>query len=95
MLKDAGGFVYYIMVKGVTGVRSGGIADDVESHVAMIRSCTPLPIVVGFGVSNPLQARQAVKTADGVVVGSALVKASHENRLPGLVVELRSALAKS
>lgn len=94
ILKHAAGFVYYIMLKGVTGTRDGGIATDVRSHVEMIRRCTSLPVVVGFGVSNPAQAREAVSDADGVVVGSALVKAAHENRLPGLVTELRSGLAK-
>ena len=93
ILKDARGFVYYIMVMGVTGTRQA-LAVDVTEHVKALRSCTNLPIVVGFGVSNPAQAKQAVATADGVVIGSALVKAAHEGKLTGLVREIRAALYK-
>jgi len=91
ILKNSRGFVYYITLKGVTGARES-VAADISERVAMLRACTKLPIVVGFGVSNGAQARSVASTADGVVVGSALVKAATENRLQSLVSELRSAL---
>ena len=91
VLADAAGFVYYIMVCGVTGARAA-VAGDIGEHVAMLRSCTDLPIAVGFGVSNGAQARQAAEHADAVVVGSALVKAAREGRLADLVREIRAAL---
>jgi tryptophan synthase alpha chain len=91
VLKGARGFVYYIMVKGVTGVRAG-IPEDIERHLAKLRQNTGLPIAAGFGVSNGEQARSAARYADGVVVGSALVRAASEGRLAGLVRELRQAL---
>jgi len=91
ILKNARGFVYYIMVKGVTGERAG-IPTDVSEHLARLRQNTSLPIAAGFGVSDGVQARSAARYADGVVVGSALVKAAGEGRLAALVKELRQAL---
>jgi tryptophan synthase alpha chain len=91
ILKDAGGFVYYIMVTGVTGARDT-LAADVGAKLADIRACTDLPIVVGFGISSGEQASSAAEQADGVVVGSALVKAAAAGSLPELVHELSSAL---
>ncbi len=91
ILKDAGGFVYYIMVKGVTGARSA-VADDLSEHVKRLRRHTRLPIAAGFGVSDGPQARAVAAHADGVVVGSALVKAGAEGRLVPLVREIRAAL---
>lgn len=93
ILKNAQGFVYYIMVTGVTGARDK-LAADIARHVLELRECTNLPIAVGFGVSNGAQARQASELADAVVVGSALVYAAQEGRLEALVRELRDALGK-
>jgi tryptophan synthase alpha chain len=91
ILKAARGFVYYIMVKGVTGVRSE-VASDVSAHLATLKRHTGLPVVAGFGVSTGIQAREAGRQAAGVVVGSALVRAASEGRLVPLVRELRHAL---
>jgi tryptophan synthase alpha chain len=91
ILEGAGGFVYYISVTGVTGARAG-VAEGIGAHVRALRRVTKLPIAVGFGVSSGEQARAAGEAADAVVVGSALVRAAREGRLPGLVRELRTAL---
>jgi tryptophan synthase alpha chain len=91
ILKNAHGFVYYIMVTGVTGVRAK-VAVDVDGRIKEIRKHTSLPIAVGFGVSDGKQARIACEAADAVVVGSALVKAAGEGRLVELVKDLRTAL---
>lgn len=91
MLHDAEGFVYYIMVRGVTGARAA-LAADLEQHIAMLRSVTDLPIAAGFGVGSGEQARLAAARADAVVVGSALVKAAEQGRLAPLVAELSAAL---
>lgn len=91
ILKGARGFVYYIMVKGVTGARAE-VASDVSDHLARLKQHTALPVAAGFGVSNGVQAREAARYAEGVVVGSALVKAASEGRLVTLVRELRLAL---
>ena len=88
---QSGGFVYYIMVKGVTGARDK-VAEDAAEHVAALRHCTKLPIAAGFGVSNGRQAADAAAKADAVVVGSALVQAAHEGRLKALVTEIAAFL---
>jgi len=72
-VKAATGFIYYISVTGVTGTR-GPELDETRKNVGTIRTLTKLPVVVGFGVSTPEQARQIGSMADGVVVGSAFVK---------------------
>lgn len=91
ILKDAQGFVYYIMVTGVTGTRTK-VASDIDSRVQELRKCTELPIAVGFGVSNGKQAKMAGEAADAVVVGSALVQAAKDGRMAELVKDLRAAL---
>jgi tryptophan synthase alpha chain len=91
ILRDAKGFVYYIMVTGVTGARTR-LADDVATKVRALKKRTNLPIAVGFGISSGRQARLAAEAADAVVAGSALVKAAKEGRLQTFVRELRSGL---
>ncbi len=91
VLEGARGFVYYIMVTGVTGAREQ-MATGLEDRVKTLKGLTDLPLAVGFGVSNGEQARLAAKKADAVVVGSALVKAAQAGTLESLVSELRSAL---
>ena len=91
ILEKAQGFMYYIMVTGVTGVRDE-LAADVARHEGELRECTDLPIAVGFGVSNGEQARGAAKSADAVVAGSALIQAACEGKLEILVRELSNAL---
>ena len=68
------GFVYAVSVTGVTGARSS-LPSEVPDLVARTRQCTDLPVAVGFGVSNGATARTVARAADGVVVGSALIKA--------------------
>jgi len=72
IVKRGAGFIYYISREGVTGMQSS-IASNLATQVAKIRAHTQLPIVVGFGISNPDQARAVAKEADGCVVGSAVV----------------------
>jgi tryptophan synthase alpha chain len=67
------GFLYYVSVTGVTGARQQ-VEVSVDERVSDIRKHTKLPVVVGFGVSTPEQAGQIARIADGVVVGSVLVK---------------------
>jgi tryptophan synthase alpha chain len=67
------GFIYYVSVTGVTGARSA-VADTLAARVTAVRGELDLPLVVGFGISDPDQAGQIAAVADGVVVGSALVK---------------------
>jgi len=91
ILAEAAGFVYYIMVAGVTGTRAE-LAGDLAEHVAALRAVTDLPIAAGFGVANGRQAAEACRQADAVVVGSALIQAARDGRLAELVREIRAGL---
>jgi tryptophan synthase alpha chain len=87
------GFVYLISRLGVTGARDE-LPTDLPKTVARLRSAAKLPICVGFGVSTPAQAASVARLADGVVVGSAIVKAAEQGveRAVALVRDLRRAI---
>jgi tryptophan synthase alpha chain len=85
------GFVYQVAVAGPTGERSG-LAHDLAANVRRLRGLTGLPICVGFGISNPDQVRQAGDIADGVIVGSAIVRRITEGIEAGMA---RSELVES
>jgi tryptophan synthase alpha chain len=73
------GFVYYVSLTGVTGARTG-LPTSVRDSVMKIKQATDKPVAVGFGISTPDQAAQVASWgADGVIVGSALVKVIEEN----------------
>ncbi len=75
MLTDqASSFIYCVSVAGVTGARDA-LPDDLEEFVGRIRAKTDLPIAVGFGISNPTMVQGVSNLSDGVVVGSAILKA--------------------
>lgn len=74
VLKNTSGFLYYVSITGITGAASAN-PEDVQLQVARLKRATTLPVAVGFGVKTPEQARAIAKSADGVVVGSALVRA--------------------
>ncbi|MCQ2531685.1 MAG: tryptophan synthase subunit alpha [Saccharofermentans sp.] len=70
---DADGFIYVVSSLGVTGTRSE-ITTDLGSIVAKIREVTDVPCAIGFGISNPEQAKKMAGIADGAIVGSAIIK---------------------
>lgn len=83
------GFVYYVSMTGITGAalaKGGGIKDQ----VAKVRAASGLPVVVGFGVKTPERAREIAADADGVVVGTAIVKEMHENGMDSALGLIRS-----
>ena len=85
------GFVYYVSMTGVTGAalsKPGAIKDQ----VSRVRKAAGLPVVVGFGVKTPERAKEIAKDADGVVVGTAIVKALHEKG-PNEALKLVKSLA--
>ena len=80
----AEGFIYYVSREGVTGEQSN-LSLDIAERVAAIRSLTSVPVAVGFGISTPEQASTVAALADGVVVGSAIVRQIGElGQLPDL-----------
>lgn len=74
VFRHTSGFVYYVSVLGITGTKAPDLK-SVAANVKRLRNHTSLPIAVGFGVKTAEQARTIARTADGVVVGSALVSA--------------------
>jgi tryptophan synthase alpha chain len=72
IVKRGAGFIYYVSREGVTGMQQK-ISDTIASMTAKIRSHTDLPIAIGFGISNPEQARAVAQYAEAIVVGSAVV----------------------
>jgi len=87
--RHGSGFVYLISRLGVTGVQETTAA-TLPGTIERLRAATKLPICVGFGISTPAQAREVGELADGVVVGSALVRAASEG--PDAVLELTRSL---
>jgi tryptophan synthase alpha chain len=75
---SAAGFIYLVSSMGVTGIR-GEITTDLAAITAAIRSATPLPVAIGFGIHTPAQAAEMSRIADGVIVGSAIVKIAAEH----------------
>jgi tryptophan synthase alpha chain len=73
ILRGAAGFAYFISVTGVTGTTASR-PEDVRKELERIRKMTTLPVVVGFGISTPGQAAAIAPLAEGIVVGSALVR---------------------
>ena len=74
VLANTSGFVYYVSITGITGTAAPD-QNNVRQHVARIKSQTDLPVVVGFGVKTPEQAKSIGECGDGVVVGSVFVDA--------------------
>lgn len=85
---DAEGFIYTVSSMGVTGVRSE-IKTDLESITKAIKEVTDVPVVIGFGINTPEQAKKYSHIADGVIVGSAIVKlvAEHKTDAPKYIYE--------
>jgi tryptophan synthase alpha chain len=86
--RTGSGFVYLISRLGVTGERQQ-LPPDLPQTAARVRRATTLPLCIGFGISRPEQARAVAELADGVVVGSAMVRAADES------VDAALALARS
>ncbi|MCR5556275.1 MAG: tryptophan synthase subunit alpha [Butyrivibrio sp.] len=71
--KEASGFIYIVSSLGVTGTRSS-ITTDLDSIIELVRKSTDTPCAIGFGISTPEQAAKFSAKADGVIVGSAIIK---------------------
>ena len=94
IVKRAAGFIYYVSRIGVTGMQTN-VASDLAEQIAKIRAHTSLPIAVGFGISNPEQAKLVAGAADGAVVGSAVVnQIAQHGKSPELVARV-GAFVKS
>ena len=88
IVKRGAGFIYYISREGVTGMQTS-VATNLSSQIAKIRAHTDLPIAIGFGISNPEQAKAVAQEGDACVVGSAIVNQIAEHgKSPELVAKV-------
>ncbi len=78
VIKKSTGFIYYVSLKGVTGVRTF-LPSNLARNVRAAKKMTQKPVCVGFGISQPGQAKAIKRIADGVIVGSAIVKQIERN----------------
>ena len=99
-VKASKGFVYYVSLTGVTGAQLVQVS-AIEEKVRKIRHASQLPVAVGFGISSPSEAAAVAAIADGVIVGSALVKIIAKpaeksavlNQVSAFVRDLKQAVA--
>ncbi len=90
IVKRGAGFIYYISREGVTGMQTS-VATNLATQIARLRAHTSLPIAVGFGISNPDQAKAVAKEGDACVVGSAIVnQIAQHGKSPELVAKVES-----
>jgi tryptophan synthase alpha chain len=90
---DARGFIYTVSLTGITGERQS-LPPTLKDTVARVRAATSVPVAVGFGISTGEHARQVADIADGVIVGSRIVRAAGEGG-PDAVAEAVSELAEA
>ena len=84
--KNATGFIYYVSLTGVTGIRSK-LNKDIRAQLTIIKKNTHLPIGVGFGISSPNHAKSVSQWADAVVVGSAIIKIIENSKNKKLMLQ--------
>lgn len=91
--KASRGFIYYVSITGITGSKLS-LDPAIESHMNRIRSVSDTPIAVGFGISSPGEATLVSQFADGVIVGSAIVKKVNESDqdMKAYLLSLREAI---
>jgi len=77
--KASSGFVYYVSLTGITGTQKA-VAQSVVKQINHIKRFTSKPICAGFGISTPQQVKDIGRAADGIIVGSAIVKSIHEHK---------------
>jgi tryptophan synthase alpha chain len=99
IVKESGGFVYYVSLTGITGAALTE-KESIRARIQKLKSMTDRPVAVGFGISTPEEAKEMAQAADGIIVGSALVKIidtaqndpTYLSRLSGLVSSLKAAI---
>jgi tryptophan synthase alpha chain len=87
------GFIYYVSMTGITGAKLS-LEGQFSEHISMLKKISDKPLAVGFGIATPEDARRMAGVADGVIVGSAIVKKFHEDpdNVPDFVKKLREAV---
>ena len=93
IVKGASGFIYYISLTGVTGTGRPQV-QEIRQNVSRIKKVTQVPVVAGFGVSTPAQAREIGAETDGIVVGSAFIRLVEEKAEKAGLQEAAYAFAR-
>ncbi len=94
IIKRSRGFVYLVSVTGVTG-RRNELPGHLNSWIRQVKEQSPLPVCVGFGISNGQQARSISKVADGVIVGSAIIEIIRTGKSPKEIVKRTGKFIRS
>jgi len=89
--KSSTGFIYYVSITGITGSELK-LQDDAVEHIRSVKEKSGKPVAVGFGVSSPEEAARVAGIADGVIVGSAIVKRIADAGLEEFLGSLREAI---
>jgi len=90
--KASTGFIYYVSITGITGAKLI-IDDGMKDTLTLVKTSTKRPIAIGFGVSNPEEARVVATLGDGVIIGSAIVRLISENKdIKDFVKAIREAI---
>lgn len=91
--RASAGFIYYVSITGITGAKLS-MDPAIESHISRIRSESKKPVAVGFGISTPEEAAAVSRFADGVIIGSAIVKRAGDpdDELKAYLTSLRRAI---
>lgn len=76
--KKASGFIYFVSMTGVTGAKLSAL-DNVKSQVQQLKQKTKVPVCIGFGISDPKQAKKMAQLGDGVVIGSKIIQIIQDN----------------
>lgn len=87
------GFIYAVTVNGITGIRDG-FSNQLEQHLKSLSEQSTIPVLAGFGISTPEQVKSMGVLADGVIVGSAIVKAFHQNNLDHITALVQASKVK-
>jgi tryptophan synthase alpha chain len=93
IVSSCSGFVYYVSMTGITGSKLA-LDETFKNHIAQVKKSTDRPVAVGFGVSTPEDAERIAQIADGVIVGSAIVKKFYEHPASAkdFIIKLREAI---
>lgn len=91
--RASSGFIYYVSITGITGSRLS-MDSSIEAHISKIRGVSNKPVAVGFGISTPEEASDVSRFADGVIVGSAIVKRveNSDKDMKDYLISLRKAI---
>lgn len=92
VVKSSTGFIYFVAITGITGSKLA-IGKDMKNTLDSVKRTTNKPVAVGFGISNPAEAATVAELADGIIIGSAIVKLIAQGKsIKGFIRNIRKAI---